>query len=119
MEATFSPYKIAWIEFRATKGVVTKKDRTILTKFHLSHLSGTREYMHFPTKEKAEEYLATIQTNKLTKSYEVRIFTDKQFGMMKLDVDKSRFDDSKYHIPFTEAQEKEMKIIGNKKTKNL
>lgn len=112
MEMTLSPYRIYWVEFRAQKGRVTKKDAKIL----LSDVSrwssyGKNALKHFASKECAYDYLKekVESFRKLSKAYEVRMLTDKQYSMAKCDF-KNRF----INVPFTQKQESEMFVIGNK-----
>lgn len=111
MEMTLSPYKIFWVEFRAQKGRVTKKDAKILLSNVFAWDSyGKNALKHFASKESACEYLEKKAESfkKLSKAYEVRLCTDKQYGMAKCDF-KNRF----VKVPFTQKQESEMYIIGN------
>lgn len=60
---------------------------------------------HFANKQKALEWLAAFNKS-LDKSYTVRLFTDKQFGMAK--------QSDGYRIPYTRKQWAETYEIGNK-----
>lgn len=107
-QIVLSPYRVYWVEFRAIKGIVTKRDEKILRKFAINSLwrSAKCIYEHFGSKDAALDYLRTKDFSKLSKNYEVRVFTDKQFSMGKYDMDKKR-----HIIPFTSKQEKEMFVI--------
>lgn len=103
---TISAYKVMWVEFRAVKGIVTKKDAKILCKYpsEWKWRNGDRIQEHFGSKEAALEYLRTKDFSKLGKHYEVRICTDKQFSMGHME-NRSNI------IKFTTKQNAEMYII--------
>lgn len=103
---TISAYKVMWVEFRAVKGIVTKKDAKILRKNAITRQwsCGDRIQEHFGNKEAALEYLRTKDFSKLSKHYEVRLCTDKQFGMGSME-NRSNI------INFTDKQNAEMYII--------
>lgn len=108
---TFSPYKIYWIEFRAVKGIVTLKDEKILNSSRFTNGRNRRNFpKHFASKADAEKYLTEkAETFKrLSKPYEVRLCTDKQFGLGNVD-----FTNNIVNIAFTKKQESEMFVIGN------
>lgn len=100
-----SAYKVTWVEFRAQKGIVTKKDAKILLK-HANNMwkHGDRIQEHFGNKESALEYLRTKDFSKLGKKYEVRICTDKQFS-------QGHYEKGSNIIEFTKKQNQEMYII--------
>ena len=108
---TLSPYKIYWIEFRALNGIVTKKDEKILSQLrYTSFGKNRRNYLkHFPSEAYAKQYLSENAEafKKLSKSYEVRLCTDKQFSLGSVD-----YDNNIVNIHFTKKQESEMFIIG-------
>lgn len=103
---TISAYKVMWVEFRAVKGIVTKKDAKILRKYTIGRQwrNGDRIQEHFASKEAALEYLRTKDFSKLSKHYEVRLCTDKQFGM-------GHMENGSNIINFTSKQNAEMYII--------
>lgn len=104
---TLSPYKVSWIEFKAIKGIVTQRDAKVLRKYNTFPKGvkfGKTIYEWFADKESAQEYLKTRDFSKLSKKYEARIFTDKQFSMTTCPT---------YEVKFTSKQEKEMIVIGN------
>ena len=83
---TLSPYKITWVEFRAVKGIVTKKDAKILRKYTMlgnNFRNGDRIHEHFASKDMALAYIdcKCEDFKKLSKHYEVRICTYKQFSL--------------------------------------
>lgn len=89
---TLSAYKITWVEVRPQTGrKVTTRDAKRLGVITRRNGYG---YMHFANKERALAWLS--QPRNLSKAYECRLFTDKQFGMAK-EVDG-------YAIPFTMKQ---------------
>jgi predicted glutamine amidotransferase len=95
-----SSYKITWIEVRPTSGrKVTMADFRKMGRVSV-HRNGFG-YAWFSTKERAMEWLK-IERN-LSKRYEVRLFTDKQFGMAKKETG--------YAIPFTQKQFAEVYYI--------
>ena len=105
---TLSPYKIWWIEFRAQKGIVTRKDAKIFNKYSFG--GNLRNLMlHFASRTDAEKYLIEKKDDfkRLSKSYEVRMCTDKQFSMSYVDI-QSRI----LRIKFTSKQNAEMIVIG-------
>lgn len=106
---TLSPYKIWWIEFRAQKGIVTQKDARILKKYDFGGRNRRNLLEHFPSKDAAEKYLAEKAEDfkKLSKRYEVRICTDKQFGNGRVDMANNIV-----VIDFTTKQNEEMFVIG-------
>lgn len=90
-----SPYKIYWIELVPIKGIVTKHDRRLFGEYCLIG-KESKHYKHFPSKQKALDWLANFDSAKLDKSYSCRLFTDKQFGLAKAEND--------FAIPFTSKQ---------------
>lgn len=87
-----SPYIITWVEVRPFYGIIPIKD---LKKMKIAHgIEKNRGYAPFPNKEKALEWIEKTSQIKLSKSYQVRMFSDKQFSMAKM-----------YRlIPFTKKQ---------------
>ena len=102
-----SSYKTYWVEFRAIKGIVTKKDEKILHKYDLINKwkNGDRIHEPFASKEAALDYLREKDFSKLGKQYEVRICCDKQFSQAHSECGVT-------YITFTKQQEEEMFIIG-------
>jgi 2-hydroxy-3-keto-5-methylthiopentenyl-1-phosphate phosphatase len=94
----FSEYTIYWAEIRAEKGVVTMSDQRKINFHAYRRCDACRK--HFPNKQKALEWVKNFNQN-LDKRYSVRLFTDKQFGMMKDGV-----------VPFTSKQLEEVYYIG-------
>lgn len=90
-----SPYVITWAEVYSQNGVITKSDANKLG-------GGYREggnkylYLHFPNKAAAYGWIDRMQNTNLDKTYEVRFFTDKQFGLRK--------ESDGYRVPFTKMQ---------------
>ena len=82
-----SPYHVHWIEFVPTKGIVTKHDRKILGGGYLPiEQKGAKQcFVHMGSKENALAYIDTLRGKKLSKHYTCYIFTDKQFGMAKVE----------------------------------
>ena len=103
MAQEFSPYKIYWAEFTPTTGrVVTQHDQKALGAIQVWR--GQKNYRrHFASKEKALEFVNKFD-KKLDKRYQVRLFTDKQFGMAK--------QENGYAIPYTKKQLAEVYYIG-------
>lgn len=114
MEKEISKYQIVWVEFRATKGIVTKHDETLLIGREARGNNGKSIFKHFKDKNSALECLEFQKNhgwfNKLNKPYEVRICTDAQFGRANI-VYKTGH--SEMHVKYTELQENEMFVIGN------
>lgn len=108
MTTKISAYKVVWVEFRAQKGIVTKKDAKILRKYTVGRQwsNGDRIQEHFASKDMALAYLDSKREDfkKLGKRYEVRICTDKQFSLGHME-NRSNI------IPFTTKQNNEMFII--------
>ena len=101
-----SPYGIYWVELVPIKGIVTKHDRGL---FGDAFQRGTekKHYKHFSSKQRALDWLANFDATMLDKSYECRLFTDKQFGMTKAE--------DNFAIPFTSKQLKEVYYLKNTK----
>lgn len=93
-----------WVEVKATKGIVTKRDEQVILKQHFVGGSKKRSiYINFKDKASAEHYLSTFN-KPLTKAYECRIFTDMQ--MSKCEVTEKGLS-----IPFTKKQMNEVYYI--------
>lgn len=101
-----SPYEIYWVELVPSEGIVTKHDRRL---FGATLLWGIekKHYKHFLSKREALDWLANFNSTRLDKSYECRLFTDKQFGMAKAE--------NNFAIPFTSKQLKEVYYLKNTK----
>lgn len=82
MATTFNPYKIAWIEFRPVKGVVTKADKKKIDNLCYG-VKNKAIFRHFPNKERAMQFIESLKGVKLTKQYICTMFTDKQLGLAK------------------------------------
>lgn len=100
-----SAYAIYWVEFRPIKGIATIKDMQILGRDRLTHrdIYSGNCYMHFGSIDAAKEHISAINSSKLSKHYEVRFFTDKQYGM--------RSEDSGYKVPFTAKQNDNVVVL--------
>lgn len=102
-----SPYKIVWVEFRPKYGKATKADCNKIEgwrcTYHTADLYTKCYYKYFSSKEKAIEFLQNFN-KKLSKKYECRMFTDKQFGM--------RCRENDYKVPFTKKQQNTFYVIG-------
>ena len=103
----FSPYKVYWAIFTPTTGkVVTKKDeKTLSGHSYVTKAKAMKYYAkHFNTKEDALEFIQNFN-GKLENKYQVRLLTDKQFGMTKITVGELP------EFPFTDKQLKEVYYI--------
>ena len=80
---TPNPYQITWAVLTPIKGKVTKKDLTTLYRAgvytYCKRVGFNEVTAHFPTKERALQVLKGIKG--LTRTYEVVLITDKQFGL--------------------------------------
>ena len=93
-----------WVEVRATKGIVTKKDEKLISNWCvLSHSKKPAIYLNFKDKDTAIKYIENFD-KKLSKRYECRIFTDLQKS-------KSEVGPNGIVIPFTSKQLKEVYYI--------
>ncbi len=103
--ANLSAYAIYWVEFRPIKGIATIKDMRILGRNRITHRDVTSGncYMHFGSIDAAKEHVNNIDKFKLTKHYEVRFFTDKQYGM--------RSEGTGYKVPFTHKQREDIVLL--------
>ena len=93
-----------WVEVKATKGIVTKRDEQVMLNQHF--VGGSKKqsiYINFKDKGQALNFLTTFN-NPLTKAYECRIFTDMQ--MSKCEVTEKGLS-----IPFTKKQMNEVYYI--------
>lgn len=103
----FSPYKVHWAIFTPTTGkVVTKKDeKTLSGHSYVTKAKAMKYYAkHFATKKEALEFIQNFN-GKLENKYQVRLLTDKQFGMTKITVGELP------EFQFTEQQAKEIYYI--------
>ena len=101
-----SAYRIYWAEFFPAFGVVTKHDRKQIDGFSGMMGKSPKTYRkHFPSKEKAVKFIKSFN-KPLNKSYTVRLFTDRQFGLAK--------QSEGYAIHYTRKQWAETYTIGNK-----
>lgn len=93
-----------WVEVRATKGIVTKKDEKLISNWYVLNPSKKPAiYLNFKDKDTAIKYLENFDKN-LSKRYECRIFTDLQMY-------KSEVGTNGLLIPFTSKQLKEVYYI--------
>ena len=93
-----------WVEVRATKGVVTKKDEKKISNWYVfNHSKKPSIYLNFKDKYAAIKYLENFD-KKLSKRYECRIFTDLQMSKSEIGVNGIT-------IPFTRKQLKEVYYI--------
>lgn len=93
-----------WVEVRATKGIVTKKDEKLISNWYVLNPSKKPAiYLNFKDKDTAIKYLENFD-KKLSKRYECRIFTDLQKS-------KSEVGTNGLVIPFTSKQLKEVYYI--------
>lgn len=93
-----------WVEVRATKGIVTKKDEKLISNWYVLNPSKKPAiYLNFKDKDTAIKYLENFD-KKLSKRYECRIFTDLQKS-------KSEVSSNGIVIPFTSKQLKEVYYI--------
>lgn len=93
-----------WVEVKATKGIVTKRDEQVILNQHF--VGGSKKesiYINFKDKDAAVHYLSTFN-KPLTKRYECRIFRDMQ--MSKCEVSEKGL-----LIPFTKKQMNEVYYI--------
>ena len=77
----FNPYTITWVEFVPASGIATKHDINILDPIAHARKGSATHFKHFPTKQAALDFLASIDANRLDKSYTCYLCNDKQFGM--------------------------------------
>lgn len=93
-----------WVEVKATKVIVTKRDEQVILNQHF--VGGSKKqsiYINFKDKASAEHYLSTFN-KPLTKAYECRIFTDMQMSRCEV-TEKGLL------IPFTKKQMNEVYYI--------
>lgn len=93
-----------WVEVKATKGIVTKRDEQAILARHF--VGGSKKqsiYINFKDKEKALNFLTTFN-KPLTKVYGCRIFTDMQMSRCEVT-------DKGLSIPFTRKQMNEVYYI--------
>lgn len=75
-------YNTIWVEFRATKGIVTKADQKemgILSPY----VGWKAAYRYYPSKEAAQKHIAEMASKGLGKNYICTIFTDRQLADAK------------------------------------
>lgn len=101
-----SAYRIYWAEFFPAYGVVTKHDRKQLGEIMSYHKSPKTYRKHFPSKEKAVEFLTNFN-KPLNKPYTVLLFTYRQFALAK--------QSEGYAIHYTRKQLGKTYEIGNNK----
>lgn len=90
-----------WVEVRATKGIVTKKDEKLISNWYeINPSKKPAIYLNFKDKATAIKYIENFD-KKLSKYYECRIFTDLQMS-------KSEVCTNGLVIPFTGKQLKEV-----------
>ncbi len=102
---TFSAYTIYWAEFTPTVGkYVTKADIIKIKGYDDGYIGRYNTYFrkHFPSKAAALEFIKSFG-KKLSKRYAVRLFTDKQYGMITREKDA---------VPYTRKQLAEVYYIG-------
>lgn len=93
-----------WVEVRATKGIVTKKDEKLISNWYVINPSQKPAiYLNFKDKATAIKYLENSD-KKLSKRYECRIFTDLQKS-------RSEVGTNGLLIPFTSKQLNEVYYI--------
>lgn len=74
----FSSYKFFWAELKATKGILTVHDAMAIGML-ISRVNG-RGYIFCKDKDSLISQIKSIDSRRLDKQYEVRIFTDAQLG---------------------------------------
>lgn len=89
------PFQVTWVEIRPLSGIVTKRDAL---KLGVSVHRNGYAYRPFSTLAHARFWVSRQLGIYLTKHYEVRFFSDYQFGK----ADKN----NNYMIPFTQMQER-------------
>jgi hypothetical protein len=98
---SLSKYQITWVEFTPEKGIVTKHDQKVFGA--VVTFPNEKTYRkHFPSKEKAVEYLQNFD-KKLDKKYSARLFTDAQFA--------NASEKDGFAIKFTKKQMNEVFVI--------
>lgn len=103
----FSSFQITWIEFRATKSNISKKDETIFRGYQTPGTNGKKMFLPFPNKQKAISFMKENMNGfkSLSQKYEARLLTDHQFGNAKVI-------DGEIVVDFTTKQNAEMVVIG-------
>lgn len=87
MSKKFSQYEISWVEIRPSKGICNQADQKAMNLDYLTlryNKSKKCIYLHFPSKSKAQAFVAGIDASKLSKHYYFTICTDRQFGAAKV-----------------------------------
>ena len=98
-----SSYRITWVEFRPTTRHPTKGDLKVFDATSPKYGYDTYTncfYKAFCNKQAAEAFVNSICAKRLSKDYEARFFTDKQFSM--------RLEKERYRVPFTKMQEENL-----------
>lgn len=115
-----SAYQLFFIEIRAIKGTITKRDEKVLDKC-IKTKRGTcagdkATCIYCGDTTKVDEYINFLasRANALKKNYEVRIFTDKQMEMATTDFSYKSSDIRRHKIAFTAKQEENKYIFGPK-----
>lgn len=104
-----SPYKMWWVIVSPYNGIVRKCDIMRLERFSRGGFNFHQERFcsFFPSKEEA---LAFITANlRLSKLYEARLVTDKQFGDIRVKYLPSGA--SLWDIPYTSKQDAEVFVM--------
>lgn len=103
---TLSPFVFMWAQIRPISGILTIKDlaamRRVLPCVDRDTADGFG-YAHFRNAERARFWIDLLRSKgpKLSKMYEVRLFTDYQFGRRA----------ANGAVKFTEKQNKEVVTI--------
>ena len=106
MNSTLNKHNIIWIEFRPISGIATKADceKMGIGWRHPIQYNGYA-YEHFSGKEVLIYYLRLLQFDryrkKLSKKYEVRLFSDAQFRSMDM---RKKEKGKGYPVEFTDKQ---------------
>lgn len=77
-----NPYLITWAILTPIKGKVTKKDLYQMNAVNIFSKVNNEAIGHFSTPERAKSFINDIVS--LSKSYEVVLITDKQFGLCNI-----------------------------------
>lgn len=106
-KAQINRYHIYWIEFRSINGNIPKSDIAKLKNSQFPSdlwVDGNGcVYRHFRSKDAAIDFLKNFSKS-LKRSYEARLFTDKQYSM--------RVKENNYEVLFTKKQYEEVYYIG-------
>lgn len=114
MEESLNEYTITWVEFRPMSGIATKVDcKKMNFADHEPRQHNGYAYDYFEYKRNAIDYIKCVQFDierrKLSKKYEVRLFTDAQFKSMDMSIKEKG---KGYPVEFTNKQNEEMIILG-------